>query len=106
MTWAPCQGLTRWCNNADICNTGRQRYDQDAGSGVIQELASAGRFGRALPPAEQTFLLLTDSVAKQLDALKNDASLAQPVRRFLGKGLDACGPAGGAQLPGRMSAAC
>lgn len=61
---------------------------------VAQELASAGRFGRALPPAEQAFLLLTDSVAKQLDALKNDASLSQPVRRFLGKGLDACGPAG------------
>jgi hypothetical protein len=37
-------------------------------------------------------------VAKQLDALKNDAALSQPVRRFLGKGLDACGPAGGVPL--------
>lgn len=60
----------------------------------VQELAAAGRFGRALPADEQAFVLLTDSVAKQLDALKNDAALSQPVRRFLGKGLDACGPAG------------
>ncbi len=38
--------------------------------------------------------MLTDSVAKQLDGLKNDGAVSAAIRRFLGKGLDTCGPAG------------
>lgn len=42
----------------------------------------------------QVFLVVTDSVLKQLDGLKNDPAARPAVRRFLGQGLDACGPAG------------
>ena len=43
---------------------------------------------------EQVFVVVTDSVAKQLDGLKNDRALSTPVRRFWSHGLDTCGPAG------------
>lgn len=40
-------------------------------------------------------MVVTDSVLKQLDGLKNDPAARAAVRRFLGQGLDAYGPAGG-----------
>ncbi|KAL4443702.1 hypothetical protein ABPG75_011439 [Micractinium tetrahymenae] len=61
---------------------------------MLGRLAQQGRFGRALPPHEQVFLVVTDSVLKQLDGLKNDPAARAVVRRFLGQGLDAYGPAG------------
>ncbi|PRW56620.1 Serine threonine- kinase CTR1 isoform B [Chlorella sorokiniana] len=61
---------------------------------LLEGLAKAGRFGRALPPHEQVFLVVTDSVLKQLDGLKNDPGARPAVRRFLGQFLDLCGPAG------------
>lgn len=61
---------------------------------MVQGLAAGGLFGRALPAREQAFVVVTDSVAKQLDGLKNDRALSGPVRRFWSAGLDACGPAG------------
>lgn len=61
---------------------------------ALQALAGQGRFGRSLPAGEQVFVVVTDSVAKQLDGLKNDRALSTPVRRFWSHGLDACGPAG------------
>ena len=39
-------------------------------------------------------MVVTDSVAKQLDGLKKDPALTAAVRRFWSHGLDACGPAG------------
>lgn len=42
----------------------------------------------------QVFIVLADSVLKQLDGLKSDASLCIAIRAFLGSRLDACGPAG------------
>jgi hypothetical protein len=42
----------------------------------------------------QVFVVVTDSVLKQLDGLKNDPAVRPAVRRFLGQGLDAYGPAG------------
>ena len=39
-------------------------------------------------------MVVTDSVAKQLDGLKRDPALSAAVRRFWSHGLDACGPAG------------
>ncbi|KAK9816254.1 hypothetical protein WJX74_002811 [Apatococcus lobatus] len=60
----------------------------------LQELAKAGLFGRALPAHEQVFVILADSVIRQLDGLKDDPALSRAIRRFLGKGLDAYGPAG------------
>ncbi len=72
--------------------------------GRLQEQAERGQFGRALPAAEQVFLILADSVVKQLDGLKDDPNLSRAIRRFLGKGLDAYGPAGGlAHTPHRSS---
>jgi len=41
-------------------------------------------------------VVVTDSVAKQLDGLKKDPALSAAVRRFWSHGLDACGPAGDA----------
>ncbi len=61
---------------------------------VLQDAAEEGLFGRAMPAAEQVFIILADSVVKQLDGLKDDPSLCRAIRRFLGKGLDAYGPAG------------
>ncbi|KAL4447204.1 hypothetical protein ABPG77_007237 [Micractinium sp. CCAP 211/92] len=61
---------------------------------MLGRLAQQGRFGRALPAHEQVFLVVTDSVLKQLDGLKNDPAARAAVRRFLGQGLDAYGPAG------------
>lgn len=47
-----------------------------------QTLASNGRFGRKLPIEQQTFLVLADTVLKQLDSLKSaDAAVGGPVRR-------------------------
>ncbi|KAI3428192.1 hypothetical protein D9Q98_006572 [Chlorella vulgaris] len=61
---------------------------------LLGQLARQARFGRALPPQEQIFLVVTDSVLKQLDGLKNDAAARPVIRRFLGQGLDTYGPAG------------
>lgn len=49
------------------------------------------------PPA-QVFVVVTDSVAKQLDGLKQDPSARAAVRHFMGQGLDAWGPAGEKRL--------
>lgn len=51
----------------------------------------------------QVFLVVTDSVLKQLDGLKNDGAVRPAIRRFLGQGLDAYGPAGAGQA---CAAAC
>lgn len=61
---------------------------------LLGQLAQQGRFGRSLPAHEQVFLVVTDSVLKQLDGLKNDGAVRPAIRRFLGQGLDAYGPAG------------
>ena len=61
---------------------------------LVQDESEQGLFGRALPAAEQAFIIIADSVMKQLDGLKDDPALSKAVRRFLGKGLDAYGPAG------------
>jgi len=37
---------------------------------MLATLARAGRFGRALAPHEQVFVVVADSVMKQLDGLK------------------------------------
>jgi hypothetical protein len=53
-----------------------------------QALASNGRFGRGLAPEQQTFLVLADTVLKQLDALKStEPSVSGPVRRCGGGGV-------------------
>ena len=70
----------------------RHRRDHDRCG--AQALARQGLFGRGLPAGEQTFVVVTDSVAKQLDGLKRDPALSAAVRRFWSHGLDACGPAG------------
>jgi hypothetical protein len=54
----------------------------------VQDLAADGRFGRDLAPEDQTFLVLSDSVMKQLDALKKLPGTAGAVRRFMAEGLD------------------
>ena len=69
-----------------------------------QALARQGLFGRGLPADQQTFVVITDSVAKQLDGLRKDPALSAAVRRFWRHGLDACGPAGAPLW--RLSAAC
>ena len=37
---------------------------------ALQRLCGEGRFGRALHPLDQTFIVISDSVLKQLDGLK------------------------------------
>lgn len=37
---------------------------------MLASLAREGRFGRALPPEDQVFVVVADSVMKQLDGLK------------------------------------
>jgi hypothetical protein len=57
---------------------------------------------RALPGEDQTYIIIADSVMKQLDGLKSGGyargeeaqRLARCVREFMGRGLEACGPAG------------
>lgn len=44
----------------------------------LEELASARLFGRGLPAAEQTFVVVSDSVAKQLDGLKSNPARSSP----------------------------
>lgn len=61
---------------------------------ALQELAERQRFGRSLPPSQQVFIVLADSVLKQLDGLKSDSSHCVAIRAFLSTRLDACGPAG------------
>ena len=65
----------------------------------LQRLAQLGLFGRSLPPTEQCFIIITDSVVKQLDGLKNEPASGPAIRRFLGRGLDALGPPGGLPAP-------
>eukprot|EP00983_Pelagomonas_calceolata_P087647 1157003-Pelagomonas_calceolata.AAC.5 len=43
---------------------------------MLASLAREGRFGRALPPHEQVFVVVADSVWKQLDGLKLAAAAA------------------------------
>ncbi|WIA16222.1 hypothetical protein OEZ85_012934 [Tetradesmus obliquus] len=58
-------------------------------------LAGSGRFGRGLAPEQQTFIVLADTVLKQLDSCKAaEAGVGGPVRRFLDRGLDEAGPKG------------
>ena len=76
-----------WKHLPPLCN-------KHAWAGNMQELAEAGLFGRALPANEQVFVIVADSVIRQLDGLKADPNLSRAIRRFLGKGLDAYGPAG------------
>lgn len=45
--------------------------------GELQRLAAAGRFGRSLPPEDQTFIVIADSVMKQLDGLKGVPETSQ-----------------------------
>lgn len=53
---------------------------------LLQSLAGAGRFGRSLAPEQQSFLVLPDTVLKQLDSLKaGDPGVGGPVRRFFDK---------------------
>jgi hypothetical protein len=48
----------------------------------VQTLAINGRFGRGLPLEQQTFLVLADTVLKQIDSLKSgDAGVGGPVRK-------------------------
>lgn len=48
----------------------------------LQTLASNGRFGRDLPIEQQTFLVLADTVLKQIDSLKSaDTGVGGPVRK-------------------------
>ncbi|KAG2493121.1 hypothetical protein HYH03_008549 [Edaphochlamys debaryana] len=61
---------------------------------VLTALAAAGRFGRALPAHEQVFIVVADSVMKQMDALKSQPESRAAVRRFLAEGLEQAGPAG------------
>lgn len=70
-------------------------------AGSLQEQSEAGLFGRALPANEQVFVILADSVIRQLDGLKDDPNLSRAIRRFLGKGLDAYGPAGAVAFPSK-----
>jgi hypothetical protein len=47
-----------------------------------QTLANNGRFGRELPIEQQTFLVLADTVLKQIDSLKSaDTGVGGPVRK-------------------------
>jgi hypothetical protein len=71
-----------------------------------QALARQGLFGRGLPAEQQTFVVVTDSVAKQLDGLKKDPALSAAVRRFWSHGLDACGPAGAPLHSGVPAQSC
>jgi hypothetical protein len=61
----------------------------------LLSLASERRFGRHLPSADdRTFIVVADSVAKQLDGLKRDPRTASACRRFFGAVLDRAGPGG------------
>ncbi|KAG2436329.1 hypothetical protein HXX76_006638 [Chlamydomonas incerta] len=62
--------------------------------GLLLELAGEGRFGRSLPPEEQVFIVVADSVMKQLDGLKSSADSCAAIRRFMRDGLEQAGPAG------------
>eukprot|EP00775_Hariotina_reticulata_P013818 gene13818-13939_t len=61
---------------------------------LLQALAGSGRFGRSLPAEQQSFLVLADTVLKQLDSLKSSEGVGGHVRRFLDSGLDELGPKG------------
>eukprot|EP00198_Chlamydomonas_reinhardtii_P010400 XP_001699737.1 predicted protein [Chlamydomonas reinhardtii] len=62
--------------------------------GLLLELAGEGRFGRSLPPEEQVFIVVADSVMKQLDGLKTSMDACSAIRRFMRDGLEQAGPAG------------
>lgn len=61
---------------------------------LLLQLASGGRFGRCLPAADQTFIVISDSVMKQLDGLKGVPECRVAVRKFLKEGLESMGSAG------------
>ncbi|KAG1668748.1 hypothetical protein FOA52_014294 [Chlamydomonas sp. UWO 241] len=61
---------------------------------LMEALAGQGRFGRSLPADEQTFIVISDSVMKQLDGLKTVPECRKAIRRFFKDGLEAMGPAG------------
>jgi hypothetical protein len=46
-----------------------------------------GRFGRGLPADEQTFVVISDSVMKQLDGLKTVPECRKAIRRFFKVGV-------------------
>jgi hypothetical protein len=49
---------------------------------VLQTLAANDRFGRNLPIEQQTFLVLADTVLKQIDSLNSaDTGVGGPVRK-------------------------
>ncbi|GFR46065.1 hypothetical protein Agub_g7535, partial [Astrephomene gubernaculifera] len=61
---------------------------------LLLRLAAQGRFGRSLPLDEQVFIVVADSVMKQLDGLKSLPDTRVAVRRFMSEGLEQSGPAG------------
>ncbi|GLI63531.1 hypothetical protein VaNZ11_006518, partial [Volvox africanus] len=61
---------------------------------LLVSLAAQGRFGRSLPLPDQVFIVVTDSVMKQLDGLKSLPETRAAVRRFMSEGLELAGPAG------------
>ncbi|KAF5840569.1 hypothetical protein DUNSADRAFT_16232 [Dunaliella salina] len=61
---------------------------------MLASLAREGRFGRALPPTEQVFVVVADSVMKQLDGLKTLPETRVAVRKFMSEGLEEMGPGG------------
>ncbi|KXZ41816.1 hypothetical protein GPECTOR_274g718 [Gonium pectorale] len=77
-------------NSAAAGGGGRPALDWS----LLLQLARAGRFGRALPLRDQVFIVVSDSVMKQLDGLKNNPETHYAVRRFMGEGLEQAGPAG------------
>ncbi|KAL6757892.1 hypothetical protein V8C86DRAFT_2612814 [Haematococcus lacustris] len=62
---------------------------------VLTTLARARKFGRSgLSVEDQVFLVVADSVMKQLDGLKGQPDARAAIRKFLSHGLEECGPAG------------
>ncbi|GAX79974.1 hypothetical protein CEUSTIGMA_g7413.t1 [Chlamydomonas eustigma] len=61
---------------------------------LFQDYAEKGRFGQALEKDEQTFIVISDSVMKQLDGLKSVPELRVGIRKFLKDGLEMMGPSG------------
>eukprot|EP00798_Chlamydomonas_sp_ICE-L_P013400 gene13398-19251_t len=62
---------------------------------ILQRLAQEGRFGRVgLNSSDRIFIVIADSVMKQLDSLKALSTTRVAIRKFLSEGLEAMGPAG------------
>lgn len=84
------------CNACAACNTHHTAVLSPSPAALICPTH------RALPGEDQTYIIIADSVMKQLDGLKSGGyargeeaqRLARCVREFMGRGLEACGPAG------------